>query len=297
MDSKPSQPRPPVRRAARSLARIAASVAILGALLLTLGLTLSLDRAMIFPAKLAGTLPPAPPDVEVIETSSSIAWFLPPNQDQWPVPIVFLFHGNGEHIANRLPDARAYQSRGLAVALIEYPGYGGTRGVPTQASITKATIEAYDAIVAKPSVDADRVLAHGFSLGGGVAAQLAEARPVHGLVLESTFSSMVAMYTSLRVPGFLCRDPFRTDRVLGSFQGSVLIIHGRRDDIVPIEHGRRLHAIVPKSTLLELDNGHNDGPSDPARYWAAIGVLIRDVVGHAEVSSEAEPRRSGDGPR
>ena len=260
---------------------------------MTLGLTLSLDRIIMFPAKLAGVLPLPPADVEVVDTTSGLAWFIPVASDS-PAPVVFMFHGNGEHIANRLPEARAYQSRGLAVALVEYPGYGGTAGSPSQASIARAAEEAYDTITARLDVDADRVLVHGFSIGGGAAAQLADTRPVHGLVLESTFSSMVAMYRLMRVPGFLCRDPFRTDRVLENYQGEVLLIHGRRDDIVPIEHSRRLHEIVPQATLLELDHGHNDGPSDPVAYWAAIDGLI-ESLGSAEsdVSSEAEPPRSG----
>ncbi|MGD1915923.1 MAG: alpha/beta hydrolase [Phycisphaerales bacterium] len=274
-----------------------ATVAIVGALAVTLGLTFSLDRAMMFPAKFAGALPPPPPDVEVIDTPSGLAWFVPAESDI-PAPVIFLFHGNGEHIANRLPDARAYQSRGLSVALVEYPGYGGTAGSPSQASISRTAEEAYDAITARSDVDATRVLVHGFSIGGGVGAQLADARKVHALILESTFRSMVAMYRSMRLPGFLCRDPFRTDRVLESYEGHVLLIHGRRDDIVPIEHSRRLHEIVPQATLLELDNGHNDGPSDPVAYWAAIDSVINSIdAATAGLSSEAVQPRSGDGPR
>lgn len=140
--------------------------------------------------------------------------------------------------------------------------------------MTTAAVAAYDAITTRDGINSDRIIAHGFSLGGGVAAQLAERRPLAGLILESTFSSLPDMYRSMRIPGFLCRDPFRTDLVLAGFDRPVLLVHGKRDTIVPSSHSERLREIAADSVYLELDNGHNDGPSDPRAYWQAIDELI-----------------------
>lgn len=245
----------------------------MGVALLAIGLIFSPDRAMIFPASIAGPLPQPPAVVEAFATDAGLVWFLPA-QGESPAPLVLLFHGNGENIAGMLPMGKRYQSQGLAVGLVEYPGYGGTPGRPTQASVTRAAVAGYDALVGRLDVDGDRVVVHGFSLGGGVAAQLAKRRDVSGLVLESTFSSMIAMYRSMRVPGFLCRDPFRTDEVLTGFEGPVLLIHGRNDTIVPPSHSEVLLRIAPNAKYLEMDGGHNDGPSDPVAYWAAIDALF-----------------------
>ncbi|MEQ8316015.1 MAG: alpha/beta hydrolase [Phycisphaerales bacterium] len=249
----------------------------MGVTLLAIGLIFSPDRAMIFPASIAGPLPPPPAGVEPFTTDAGLVWFLPARGES-PAPLVLLFHGNGENVAGMLPIGKRYQSQGLAVGLVEYPGYGGTSGKPTQASVTRAAVAGYDALVARPGVDGDRVVVHGFSLGGAVAAQLAERREVDGLVLESTFSSMVAMFRSLRVPGFLCRDPFRTDKVLAQYEGPVLLIHGRADTIVPPSHSKVLLGMAPDATYLEMDGGHNDGPSDPAAYWAAIDALFERAL-------------------
>lgn len=260
------------RKLARSAIRLVGIVAGMGVALLAIGLIFSPDRAMIFPASLAGPLPPPPAGVEAIETDAGLVWFLPARADG-AAPLVLIFHGNGENIASTLTTGKAYQSRGIAVGLVEYPGYGGTTGRPTQASVTRAAVAGYDALVARPEVDGDRVLAHGFSLGGAVAAQLAERRELSGLILESTFSSMTAMYRSMRVPGFLCRDPFRTDIVLADFGGPVLLVHGRNDTIVPPSHSAALRELAPDAEYLELEGGHNDGPSDPIAYWRAIDAL------------------------
>lgn len=269
----PNNPPSPARRLGRGMIRIGVIVAVMGAILLAIGLIFSPDRAMIFPASIAGPLPPPPNGVEVIQTDAGLVWFLPA-EATGPTPAIMLFHGNGENIASTLSNAKAYQSRGLAVALVEYPGYGGTPGKPTQTSTTRAAVAAYDAIAAREGIDGDRILAHGFSLGGGVAAQLAERRPLAGLILESTFSSLTAMYRSMRIPGLLCRDPFRTDLVLEEFDRPVLLVHGRQDTIVPPIHSQRLHKIAPDSVYLEMDGGHNDGPSDPKAYRQAIDDLI-----------------------
>lgn len=273
MATSPSNTPPLRRRLARQAVRLAVIVSAMGVLLLAIGLIFSPDRAMIFPASIAGPLPPPPSGVEAIQTDAGVVWLLPAASPE-PTPVVMLFHGNGENISNLLSNAKVYQSRGLAVALVEYPGYGGTAGKPTQNSVTTAAVAAYDAITTRDGINPDRIIAHGFSLGGGVAAQLAERRPLAGLILESTFSSLPDMYRSMRIPGFLCRDPFRTDLVLAGFDRPVLLVHGKRDTIVPSSHSERLREIAADSVYLELDNGHNDGPSDPRAYWQAIDELI-----------------------
>ncbi|MFI4915714.1 MAG: alpha/beta hydrolase [Phycisphaerales bacterium JB060] len=265
------------RKLARSAIRLGGLVAGMGVLLLAIGLIFSPDRAMIFPASIAGPLSPPPAGVEAFKTDAGLVWFLPAEVDS-PAPLVLLFHGNGDNIAGMLMIGKRYQAHGMAVGLIEYPGYGGTPGKPTQASVTRAAVAGYDALVARPEIDGTRVLAHGFSLGGGVAAQLAERRKLSGLILESTFSSMTAMYRSMRVPGILCRDPFRTDTVLAEFKGPVLLIHGRNDTIVPPSHSKTLLDIALDARYLEMDGGHNDGPSDPADYWRAIDELLRRAI-------------------
>ena len=265
------------RRLARSAARLVGIVVGMGVMLLAIGLIFSPDRAMIFPASITGPLPPPPAGVDTITTDAGLVWFLPVDGES-PAPLMLLFHGNGDNIAGMLHVGKRYQAQGFAVGLVEYPGYGGTPGKPTEASVTEAAVAGFDALTARPGINGEHVIAHGFSLGGGVAAQLAKRRNVSGLILESTFTSMVAMYRSLRVPGFICRDPFRTDCVLADFESPVLLIHGRADTIVPPSHSRALLGIARDATYLELDGGHNDGPSDPIAYWEAIDDLIARAI-------------------
>lgn len=105
-----------------------------------------------------------------------------------------------------------------------------------------------DWLTAQPEVDG-RIIYHGLSLSGGVAAALATERPPAPLILECTFTSMEAMAHRHLLPGFLCRHPFRTDRVIAQLNCPILIMHGRRDNTIPVTHGHRLHDLAPRIAL------------------------------------------------
>jgi len=157
------------------------------------------------------------------------------------------------------------------VLLVEYPGYGRCSGAPTQASITRALVAAYDWAVSRPTIDPGRVIGYGRSLGGGAVCALARERRLAALVLESTFTSVRSLAASLfGVPGFLVRDPFDNLGCVRAFEGPVLVLHGERDEVIPVEHARRLHEAAAASELHLAPCGHNDC----ARPWAVIEAFL-----------------------
>ena len=109
-----------------------------------------------------------------------------------------------------------------------------------------------------------------------MAAQIAAKRKPAALILESTFTSVAAFSRRYCVPEFLARHPFRTDKVLAGLDIPVLIIHGSRDTIVPVEHGRRLSQLARNGVYVEYDCGHNDSPGsgNEADYWLRIQDLL-----------------------
>jgi len=189
-----------------------------------------------------------------------------------PGPLVLYAHGNGELIDQWLGEFAELRASGLSILLVEYPGYGRSSGAPSQASITRAMVAAYDWAVAQPTIDRGRMIGYGRSLGGGAVCALARERPLAALVLESTFTSVRSLAASLfGVPGFLVRDPFDNLGSVRAFAGPILVLHGERDEVVPVEHARLLHEAAPGCQLYLAPCGHNDC----ARPWAAIqGFLV-----------------------
>ncbi|CAG1001897.1 hypothetical protein PHYC_02952 [Phycisphaerales bacterium] len=191
-----------------------------------------------------------------------------------PGPAVLYCHGNAELIDDNTDYLRAYAARGVSVLLIEYPGYGRCTGTPSQASITDAGVSHYDALAARPEVDPARIVLHGKSLGGGVAAQILARRPAAAVVLESTFTSVASFAGDYYMPEFLVRHPFRTDQILRESKAPLLLFHGRDDEIIPVSHGRALAALRPDAECVETAGRHNDYPPDPAAYWSRIEQFL-----------------------
>ena len=98
-------------------------------------------------------------------------------------------------------------------------------------------------------------------------------RKVAALILESAFTSVADFAARFLAPSFLIRDRFDNRKSLAAYRGPLLMIHGRQDTIVPIEHSRELSKLVPGARLEELNCGHNDCP----RQWNTIGSFLRDA--------------------
>jgi fermentation-respiration switch protein FrsA (DUF1100 family) len=210
-----------------------------------------------------------------------VAWFFPAASagPTNPAPVVIWFHGNAEVISQCGDVVREYRARGCSVLLPEYRGYGGCAGEPSQKAIVEDAVFFYDEIAKRPDVDKARIVIHGRSLGGAVAAQLAAQRKPAALILESSFTSLAVMAHKYLMPEFTVKHPFRTDRVLAELDVPVLIFHGARDEVVPVEQGRKLHKIARRSVYVEYDCGHNDFPGvdNQANYEMEISNFLLQV--------------------
>jgi pimeloyl-ACP methyl ester carboxylesterase len=125
---------------------------------------------------------------------------------------VLVAPGNGGSRALRVPLARALAGEGFDVLLLEYRGYGGNPGSPTEEGLAADVRAAHRYLVEDRGVPPDRLLLFGESLGGAALTRLATERPVGGLVLRSPFTSLADVgaraYPFLPVRALL-RDRFR----------------------------------------------------------------------------------------
>lgn len=237
-----------------------------------------MQRRMMFPAPLSAGAAARPADARQVwlpglagETES---WFLSPLSGEGAAPLIIFGHGNGELI-DYWPEEFAEPRRwGMAVLLVEFPGYGRSSGSPSQRSVEMAFEAAYDWAAHQDAIDADRIVGYGRSLGGGAVASLSRKRRLAAMVLESTFTSTRPFARRMGAPGWLVRDPFDNLAAVREFAGAALIIHGEHDGIIPTHHGRTLAAAAGVD-LHTLPCGHNDCP----RPWP----LVRDFLVESEI--------------
>lgn len=250
-----------------------------------LGILYILARPMIFPRSQVGPLPAGrAADGRITEkwiaTSAGRVetWYLSPEKipADRPPPAVIFGHGNAELIDFSRDEFRPLTDAGVAVLLVEYPGYGRSEGSPSQASITEAFCAAYDMLLEQRRVDPDRIILMGRSLGGGAACALAARRKSAAIILVSSFTSIRSFAARFLVPGFLVRDPFDNLAVVGAYAGPILLIHGRFDEIIPYRHALALHRASTNSKLITYACSHNDCPPDWGRYWKDILSFLKD---------------------
>jgi uncharacterized protein len=239
------------------------------------------QRGIIYPGTgiRVPSLPPLPRGADLLRIpvagGFSEAWYFPPHGAGARRPAAILFHGNGEVIDFMLPDAEAFLALGMAVLLVEYPGYGRSVGMPSEQSITVAAVAAYDILAERKEIDSGRIIAFGRSLGCGAACALSTKRPLAALILQSPFTSIRAMAARFLLPPFLARDVFDNAGTVRVFQGPVLVFHGTRDEIIPFSHGKKVAAAAAHGTLIPLACGHNDCPPAPEAFWKTIAGFLR----------------------
>ncbi len=192
-------------------------------------------------------------------------------------PVLLWFHGNAGNISHRDENLTMLTRRGLAVLIIDYRGYGLSEGRPTETGFYRDGEAAWRYLVEERGIDPERIVCFGRSLGGAVALDVALKHKVAGLVLESVFASVPAMARRnlLTLPvAPLARNKFDSLRRIPDLQVPLLLIHGRRDRIVPIEQGMAVYEAAPdedKRLHVVESAGHNDLPfvADPP-YWQAL---------------------------
>ncbi|MDR5739919.1 MULTISPECIES: alpha/beta hydrolase [unclassified Caballeronia] len=166
-----------------------------------------------------------------------IARFSPPPDAVSPT--VLLFHGNGEDLTQRAHIALELIEAGYGVLLAEYRGYGGNPGKPHEAGLYADARAAYAYAAARSR----SIVLHGYSLGSGVAVQLASERRIDALILEAPFTSIVDVAAArfrLFPVRYLARDRYDNLAKIGSIHAPILIYGGTRDFVIPPVHFQRL---------------------------------------------------------
>lgn len=254
--------------------------------LLYVGYFFFVQRSILFPRHLifgAGRPAPVVAGLEVYWLNTSQgqveAWYLPPATPDatGPAPLMIITHGNAERIDDWVEPVTGLRRMGVGVLLVEYPGYGRSQGLPSQASITEALVAAYELIISHPRVDPQAIVLFGRSVGGGAAAALAAERPSAALILFSSFTSVRALAASYGLPGFAVRDPFDVLEVVRSYPNPVLVLHGRYDRTIPYTHGIALHAAAADGELLAYECGHNDCVRDWESFWEELRPFLTRV--------------------
>ncbi|PIF48068.1 hypothetical protein CLU80_0297 [Pseudomonas sp. 29] len=176
------------------------------------------------------------------------------------------FGGNAEDVSRNLPEfAEAFPD--YAVYLLNYRGFGGSGGSPSEAAIAEDALALFDQVYASHP----QVAVVGRSLGSGVAVRLASQRPVQQLILVTPYNSLeeIAARQYPWVPvQWLLKDRFESGKYAAHIRVPTLLLAASDDEVIPRASTQRLLENFPQGVaVLRVvpDSGHNS-ISDRAQY-------------------------------
>lgn len=240
------------------VARVLAAAWLLSAVAL-----FALQRKLIFPAPGEVVAPVARGAVRLsVPTTAGYAVAAL----HWPAPegarTVVHFHGNGEQLAWQADLGETLRAAGYGVVAAEYPGYGVMGGAAASEASLYLAAEALLRHVEGPlHVPRERLVVQGYSLGTGVASEM--ARRGHGdrLVLIAPYTSMRDM-AALQAPWlparWMVRDAFDTWARAPSIAQPTLLMHGDRDGLIPPRMSAELARRFPHAQRVLLPGAHHE---------------------------------------
>jgi pimeloyl-ACP methyl ester carboxylesterase len=191
------------------------------------------------------------------------------------------FHGNAETADDNVKLAHELERKGLDVVLVEYRGYGRSKGTPpTEQGLYLDATAILDALEAR-GTPRDHIVLWGQSLGSGVAAEMAKRGRGGRLVLVAPLTSTLDLAKrAVPIPvlplDWVMVDRFDTLAKAPEIVTPTLVVHGTADDVIPVEYGERISKALPHATLLEIPEGRHD---NLYKSGAAISALIAHAGG------------------
>ncbi len=180
-----------------------------------------------------------------------------------PKNVWLMLHGNAGQASDRLYAVPCFSSED-SVFILEYPGYGNRKGIPSKETFNRAAQEAY--LFLRKTYPQLPVCVVAESIGSGPAASLANLpQKPDKLVLIVPFdrlSSVGADHFPSILVYLILRSDWDNIKALSSYKGPIDIFGAEADTIIPVRHAKALAAALPTSKLTIIEGGHNDWSFD-----------------------------------
>jgi len=202
-------------------------------------------------------------------------WYLPA---ETPTHSILYLHGNGGDCRDWVNVAPRFVENGFNLLLIDYRGYGKSGGRPTERGLYKDGEAALDWLQKRANDESVPIAIMGKSLGSGVATYIAaQDANIASLVLDSAFTSMreVIQYNAPWLPKIVVPKMYDSFSRASRIACPTLMVHGDRDEIVPIAQAQALYRKLTCKKLMGVIRGagHNNIDSTNRYYYWVLNFL------------------------
>ncbi|MDY7098175.1 MAG: alpha/beta fold hydrolase [Pseudomonadota bacterium] len=217
------------------------------------------QERMIFPAPQEAVAPAEGFEAVTLQTSDNLALTAHWMEPAAGKPVVVWFHGNGGSLSGATVETTQLAQAGYGLLLVEYRGYGGNPGSPSEAGFYRDG-EAAMTFLATKNIPAGKIVIGAHSIGSGTAVEMARRHAPAALILVAPFTSLgdVVAEAVPWVPGsLLLKHRFDNLAKISEIDAPVLVLHGTDDRVVPYALGRKLEQAAPDGTLISFEGaGH-----------------------------------------
>ena len=171
-----------------------------------------------------------------------------------------IFHGNAGHLSNRIHKLNELYKLNINILLISWRGFSGNKGSPTEQNLYKDA-EAAIKWLNEKNIYNNQIILYGESLGSGVAVELGKKNNFSSIILESPFTSIensAKIYYPYLPVRLILKDRYDSIGKIKMINIPILIMHGEKDDVVPISMGKELFekANNPKHSYFTSEDDH-----------------------------------------
>ena len=186
------------------------------------------------------------------------SWII--NKDLKNFKTLVFFHGNAGDLSNRIYKLNELDKLNINILLISWRGFSGNEGYPTEKNLYEDA-EAAIKWLNKKKVSNSQIILYGESLGTGVAVEIASKNNFNSIILESPFTSIensAKIYYPYLPVRLLLKDKYDSIGKIKMIDTPILIMHGEKDDVVPISMGKELFekANSPKQSYFSSEDDH-----------------------------------------
>ena len=196
-----------------------------------------------------------------IETDKKIklkSWFIKKDLNKFKT--ILIFHGNAGNLFNRVYKLNELNKLDVNILLISWRGFSGNKGKPTEKNLYHDAEEAIKWLNNRGAISKNIIL-YGESLGTGVATELGTSNAFGGIILESPFTSIAnaaKIYYPYLPVNIILKDRYDSIGKIKNITTPILIMHGKKDNIVPQKMGLELYekANQPKFSYFPENDDH-----------------------------------------
>ncbi len=195
--------------------------------------------------------------------------------------VIYYFKGNSKSIKGWGKFARDFVSKGYDFFMVDYRGFGKSKGKRTEAILYSDAQHIYKWLT--KNYPEQGIIIYGRSLGSGIATRIASWNSPMMLILDSPYFSFlyqIRRYGFFLPIRWLLKYQIRTDQFIKKVSCPIFILHGTKDRLIPFRNSKLLKSVVPQKVKVYpiKDAGHNNLSDFPEYHELLYDILNDDAM-------------------